>query len=141
MAQSIILTGAHIKLYINNKPYKVVQRINLSVDYDEEEIYGIDSSMPQEIATNRVSVRGTISGLRIKYSGGIRAHNLRPLFTDLAASPYVSIRIQDRQSGEDIVLIPEAKVTKEDHSIGIKQTYKLNFNFVGKAIYFALDRA
>lgn len=138
---SLTLTGAHIKLYINNKPYKIVQSISLEVDYGEEGIYGIDSPWPQEIAGGRTVVRGSIRGLRLKYSGGIQAHNIRPAFFDLAASPYISIRIQDRVTGEDIALITNAKCSRESHAVGIKGTYKLNFDFVGQIILFALDRA
>lgn len=140
MAKSMMLVGPNIKLYINNKQYKVVQSINLEVDYGEEAIYGIDSPWAQEVAGGRASVRGSVKGLRIKYSGGLQAANIRPSFTDLAASPYISIRIQDRSTGEDIVLIPNAKCTKESHTVSIKGTYKLNFDFTGQIVLFALDR-
>jgi hypothetical protein len=136
-----VLTGAHIKLYINNKLFKTVQSISIDVDYGETEIYGIDAAYPQEIATTRVSVRGKISGIRLKYSGGLQADNVRPLFTDVASAPYISLRIEDRQSGEDILFIPQAKVTKESHQIATKSTYKLSFDFVGIVPLMALDRA
>lgn len=136
-----ILVGAHIKMYINNKPYKVTQNVTLSVDYGENEIYGIDASYPQEIAPGRVSVKGNVQGLRIKYSGGLQADSIRPLFTDIMASPYISIRIQDRSTGEDILFIPNAKVVKEDHMIPAKGSYKLNFQFTGQIPLFALDRS
>lgn len=141
MGVPLILTGAHIKLYINNKVYKEVQSISLNVDYGETEIYGIDAPYAQEIASTKITVRGNVSGLRVKYSGGLQAFNLRSLFTDSAANPYVSIRIQDRSTSEDIVFIPRAKVSKESHTIATKQTYKLSFEFVGQIPLFALDRS
>jgi hypothetical protein len=141
MAQSIILTGPNILLYINNTVYKVAQSINFTVDYSEEGIYGIDCPYPQEIAGGRCTIRGSVKGLRVKYNGGLQASNLRPLFTDLAASPYVSIRVTDRSTGEDIILLQNAKVTNEQHSVAIKGTYKLNFDFVGQIPFFALDRS
>lgn len=136
-----VLTGAHIKLYINNKLYKAVQGISFEVDYGETEIYGIDAPYAQEIAGTKVAIRGKVAGVRIKYSGGIQAANLRPLFTDTAASPYISIRIQDRQSGEDIIFIPQAKISKETHQISTKSTYRLSFDFAGIVPLMALDRA
>jgi len=139
--QTFILTGAHINLYLNNKLYKEVQSVSFSVDYGETEIYGIDTPYAQEIATTKVTVRGSVQGLRQKLSGGLQGSNLRPLFTDIAASPYISIRITDRQSGEDIVLIAQAKVTRESHQIATKSTYKLSFDFVGQIPLFALDRS
>lgn len=141
MAQSYVLAGAHIKLYINNKLYKEVQSINLVVDYGENEIRGIDSPWAQELAPGTCSVRGSIQGIRLKMSGGLQGANMRPLFTDIAASPYISIRIQDRSTGEDIVLIPQAKVVRETHTIATKTTYKLNLDFLGMIPLFALDRS
>jgi hypothetical protein len=141
MAQPITLTGAHIKLYINNQVYKVVQSITLTIDYGEQEIYGIDAAHAQEIAPTRVSVRGSVQGLRVKNSGGLQAQNIRPLFIDLLASPYISIRIQDRSTSEDILFIPQAKVSQESHTAATKSTYKMSFNFVGQVPLMALDRS
>lgn len=141
MAQTLVLTGAHIKLYVNNKVYTEVQSITLNVDYGEQEIYGIDSLFPQEIAPTKCMVRGSVQGIRVKNSGGLQGKNMRTLFQDMAASPYISIRIQDKQSQEDIVFIPNAKITKETHTMATKSTYKLSFDFVGQVPLFALDRS
>lgn len=138
---TMFLTGARITLWINNKQYKTVQSVNFSVDYGETEIYGIDSEYAQEIAGTKVTVRGSVQGLRIESDGGLQGQNMRPLYSDLMASPYISIRIQDRRSTEDIIFIPNAKVTKETHTIGMKSVYHLNFDFVGQIPQFALDRA
>lgn len=136
-----VLTGAHIKLYINNKLYKEVQSIQFSIDYGEQEVYGIDSAYPQEIATTRIQVRGSVQGLRLKMSGGLQGKNMRPLFQEIAGNPYISIRIQDRQSGEDIMFVPQAKVLRESHSAAVKSTYKMNFEWAGMIPLMALDRS
>lgn len=141
MAALIILTGAHIKVYINNQLYKTVQSISLTVDYGEVEEYGIDAAYAQEITPTRLTIKGGVQGLRVKNSGGLQAQNIRPLFLDILASPYISIRIQDRSTGEDILYIPQAKVSQESHQIATKSTYKMNFNFVGTIPLFALDRS
>lgn len=138
---SYVLTGAHIKLYINNILYREVQGLSFSIDYGETELYGIDSAYPQEIVPGKAMVRGSVSGIRLKYSGGLQGKNMRPLFNQLQSSPYISIRIQDRQSGEDIALFTQAKVTKESHAIATKSTYKLSFEFVAMIPLMALDRA
>jgi hypothetical protein len=141
MARSFVLTGAHIVLYINNKVYKPTQGVSFNIDYGETEIYGIDAAYPQEIAPTRITVRGSVNGIRVKMSGGLQGENARPLFTDIAASPYISLRIHDRDSGEDILLIPNAKITRESHQIATKSTYKLSFDFVGMIPLMALDRS
>jgi hypothetical protein len=141
MPQSVILTGANIKIYANNKTYNSVASVSFVVDYGEAAIYGIDSPWPQELAPTRVSVTGSIRGFRLKLSGGLQGSNLRPLFTDIAASPLISLRITDRYSGEDILFLEKAKITRESHEISTKSTYKLNFDFIGMIPLFALDRA
>lgn len=141
MAQPITLTGAHIRVFINNQLYKAVQSITVTVDWGETEIRGIDVGYAQEIAPGIISVRGSVQGLRVKYSGGLQAQSIRPLFIDLLASPYISIRIQDRSTSEDILYIPQAKVSQETHTMATKATYKMNFNFVGQVPLFALDRS
>jgi hypothetical protein len=141
MAQQVVLIGALINLYLNNKKYTSVQSVSFLVDYGEESTYGIDCSYPQEIAPTKIVVSGSVQGIRIKYSGGLQASSLRPLFTDIMAGPYISIRIQDRSSGEDILFVPKGKVTKEDHSVTTKGIYKLNFSFIGQVPLFSLDRS
>lgn len=141
MAVPVILTGPMIRLFINNQLYKTVQSVSLVVDYGEQPIYGIDAMHSQEIAPTRLSVSGSVQGLRVKNSGGLQAQNIRPLFVDLMASPYISIRIQDRATGEDILYIPQCKVSQESHAMATKTTYKMNFNFIGQVPYFALDRS
>lgn len=140
--KSVTLVGPNIKLFINNKLYAPVQSITLDIDYSEEPIYGIDSPWPQEIGGGRATVRGSVQGLRLKNSKGLQAQNdgIRPLFSDLAASPYISIRIQDISTDEDIVFIPRAKITREAHAASIKSVYRLNFDFVGQIVFFPLDR-
>jgi hypothetical protein len=140
MSQSLILAGANCKLWINGKLYKEVVSLSFSIDYGETEIRGIDSPYAQEIALTNVTVRGSVKGLRIKNSGGIQAKNMRPQFLDMAAAPYVSIRVQDFSSSEDIILIQQAKITRESHTVEAKRTYKLDFDFVGMIPLMALDR-
>ena len=141
MSQPIVLTGANIKIYINNKVYKTVQSITFEVSYEETPIFGVDANYPQEIAPGKITVNGSVQGLRLKLDGGLQGSNMRPLFTDAAAGPYISLRIQDRATQEDILYIPNAKISKERHAIVTKQVYKLNFYFVGQIPLFSLDRA
>lgn len=137
----LTLTGADVKVYVNNRVYPFVQSITLNIDYGEVENYGIDAAYAQEIAVTKISVRGSVQGVRVKMSGGLQAMNMRPLAFDIAAAPYISIRIQDRATQEDILFIPNAKVTKENHGIAVKQSYKLGFEFIGQIPLFALDRS
>ena len=139
----LTITGADVKVYINNKVYPYIKSISVKVDYGETETKGIDSLIAQEIASTGITISGSVTGMRVKLSGGLQAMNMRPLnlAKDLAANPYISIRIQDRSTSEDILFIPNAKVSSESHVVAIKSSYQLNFDFVGTVPQFALDRS
>lgn len=142
MAQPLVISGALIRIFINNKVYSVAQSVSLDHDTGEYPIYGINSPNPQEIAGGGQTVtRGSVRGVRIKNSGGLQGINARPLFSDLAASSYVSLRLEDRSTGETLWSIPKAKITKINETVQVKGTYKINFDFVGQILFYPLDLA
>jgi len=135
-----VIAGAQIKLYVNGIVYNEVQSLSYTIDYGEEPIYGIDSVFPQEIKITRISITGSVSGVRIKNSSGLHGYNLRPKITDAFFAPYISIRINHRATGEDIMFIPFAKVTSEKLDISAKGLVKASFNFTGLQGQQDLDR-
>ena len=139
MSQSVTLKGAEIKLYISGKLYQEVQNIQYTIDYGEQEIYGIDSQFPQEIAPTRLSVQGTVSGIRVKLSGGLQGHEARTKINQILYAPYTSLRIKDRHSDIDLLWIPQMKVTNETVQIPAKGIVRLNFTFKGIIPYNPLD--
>ena len=141
MAFQRTIVGAECKVYLNDKLYNEVQSIQWTIDYGEQEIYGVDSVLPQEIAPTKVTVRGRVNGLRVRNSGGLQASGIRPLIFDVLTSPYISLRVQTRSNGEDLIFIPNMKVTKETVSITAKGVLKLNFDFSGVQPQQPLDRS
>lgn len=140
MAQQLVMVGAHVRMFINNTIYSVTQRITFDYEPGEYAIYGIDSPYPQEIAGGgQVMIKGSASGVRIKNGGGLQAHNARPLFSDVVASPYISIRFEDRTTGEVLLSIINAKISRVKDSVGTKGIYKVDFDFIGQVPYFPLD--
>ena len=140
MAQSIVLRGADIKVYMNNEIIPEVQKISYTIDYSEQEIWGIDQVFPQEIATTKVSVQGSITGIKTKYSGGLQAKALRPLIFDVLNSPYISLRIVDRSTGEDILYVPSIKISDETFGAAAKGVVNLSYKFKGIMPFNPLDR-
>ena len=141
MAVPVVITGAHIEIFWNNLQYKEVADITFTVDYSEEEIYGIDSQYAQEIAGGKITVNGQVNGFRLKLSNGLQAKNLRSLFSDVTGSPYVSLRVSDRATSEYLIFIPMCKISSETYSIPNRGTVKLNFSFKGVVPFFPLDRS
>ena len=137
----VVITGAQIEIFWNNLQYKEIADITFTVDYGEEEIFGIDSPYAQEIAGGRITVSGQVNGFRLKLSNGLQAKNLRSLFSDVSSSPYVSLRASDRSTKEDLIFIPMCKISSETYSIPNRGTVKLNFSFKGMVPYFPLDRS
>lgn len=141
MARSISLRGAEVKLYIGGKLYPEVRQLSYTINYGEQEIYGIDSPYPQEIATTRTSVQGQVSGIRIKYSGGLQGKGARPKINEILQGPYVAIRIQDRFSQQDILFLPQAKITSENVNVTAKGVVVLSFSFKGIIPYSEVELA
>jgi len=140
MAQPLVIAGGSVRLYINNTVYSVTQSASLEVDTGEYAIYGINSPYPQELAGGgQISVKGSIKGVRIKNSGGLQGSNIRPLFSDVAASNYVSLRLESRDTGEILWSIPKAKITHTSDAVQTKSTYKISFEFIGIIPFFPLD--
>ena len=137
---STVLVGALVKVFINNRLYESCQSIQYSIDYGETPIYGIDSPLPQEIATGKMMVSGSIQGLRMKNSSTLKSTAAVPAIKDFLLTPYISIRIQDRQSGEDILFIPSAKIRNQNVGVAAKGVVKINFSFLGIMPLEAPDR-
>ena len=125
---SVTLSGAQIKLLINDVEYGQAQAIQYTIDTADQEIYGIDSIFPQEIAPSRSQVYGTISGLRVNnfdlQSMGIRDNN-----STFLGSGYSSIRLVSRVDGKNIIEIPMARISNEQFSVSAKGTAKVTFSF------------
>lgn len=139
MSQSVVLSGAQCKLFIGGKLYPEVQQISYTIDYGETETYGIDSIYPQEVATSRMSVQGSVTGVRLKLSGGLQGKDIITKINQRLFAPYVSFEVRDRQSETKIIFIPQCKITSENVQIMAKGVVKLNFNFKGIIPYQPLD--
>ena len=139
---SLVINSGQVRLYINNKIYTTTQRVELNNNTGEYAVYGINSPNPQEIAGGgQKSVTGKVSGVRTKNSGGLQGVNALPLFSDLANSNYVSLRLESRDTGETLWSIPQAKLSDVQESISIKGVYQLSFSFIGQILFYPLDLA
>lgn len=139
MSNSVVLTGANCKFFIGGKLFPEVQQISYTIDYGEVEIYGIDSIFAQEIGTTRVSVQGTVTGIRLKLSGGLQGKDAVTKINQRIFAPYVSIEVRDRQSDTKLFFCPQCKIVTENSQIGAKGVVKVSFTFKGIIPYNPLD--
>lgn len=139
MAQTVILNGAQIKVYINGKVWKQCQSITYTIDYGLESIYGVDSAFPQEISPGRITVQGALSGVYTNGDGGLQGAEITPRIIQVLYQPYISLRIKDRKTDKDIFFCPQIIVSNENTSVNAKGTVKVSFNFRGIIPYSAED--
>ena len=140
MSRAVTLTGAAVKVLINNAAIGQIQSVNYTVDTGDYEIYGVDSFIPQEIAPGRYQITGNMSGVKVINDGGLQSRGIRDTFKNILSGNYISIRITDRVSGEEIMFIPQAKVISEQISMQAKGVVKFSFNFRGTIGLQPLDR-
>jgi hypothetical protein len=137
---SLVVSAARCRLYVNNKIYAVTQDVSVTIETGEYPIFGINSPYPQEIAGGGQNiVKGSAKVVRTSNSGGLQGVNLRPLFSDLAASSYVTLRLEDRQTSETLWSIPKAKITNVVESVTAKGIYHTSFQFIGQILFWPLD--
>ena len=141
MAQnSLVISSGLTRLYVNNRILTTTQTVSMENQTGEYEIFGINSPYSQELAGGgQKSVRGNVAGIRTKNSGGLQGIGALPLFSDVAASNYVSLRLEDRSTGETLWSIPKAKLSNVQESISIKGVYKISFQFIGQILFYPLD--
>lgn len=131
MAKSLLLSGSQVKVYIGGVLYPEVQNISVRVSRGETAIYGIDSSLPQEIAPTTCSVEGSVSGVYLRQSSGLQGKNAMTMLKDLLSQPYVSVEIRDITNDEKVLFIKQAKISDESFQISAKSAVKYSFNFKG----------
>ena len=139
MSFSTVYKGAEVKIYICDKLFPEIQQVQYTIDYGESEEYGIDSQYPQEIAPDRVSVSGTVSGVRVKLSGGLQGHAARTRIHEILHAPYTPFRVEDRQTGETFFWLPQMKVVSESISMQAKSVVTFSFTFKGIIPYNEME--
>jgi hypothetical protein len=136
----LVIAAASVRLYVNNTIYPVTQSVSINQDTGEYAIFGINSPYPQEIAGGGQNVvKGSATLIRTHNSGGIQAVNLRPLFSDIVSSEYVSLRLEDRQTSETLWSVPKAKITSVSETVAAKGTYHISISWTAQMMFWTLD--
>jgi len=129
--QAVSLSGSLVKVYISGSLFTNVQSVNYTIDYGINEIGGVDSPFPQEVVPTRISVTGTISGLVIKGAGGLQGAGVTSKIIDVMNQSYVSIRIVDRHTDQNLLFVAQAMITNESVSVSAKGLARSSFGFKG----------
>jgi hypothetical protein len=125
------LAGAEVKVYIGGELYPECQSISYVTDYAEDPVYGVDSVFAQEIATSRISVNGSVVGLKLKTGGGLQGNGIVSRVTETLYAPYTTLKIVDRATNLTIFECDQVKIASESVSIQAKGSVRISFNWKG----------
>lgn len=134
MAQNYTIASAACRLYINGKIIGAATSITYTRDQGVRPIYGIDNPLAQEIAiTGPYSVRGALSGLKVRFTGGldglgiINASTLQEYFNQ----NYCTIELVDRKLNRTIGKIDKAIFNVDSVSAAAKDFVTVSAQFIG----------
>lgn len=137
--RSITIPGSAVKVKINGKTLPSIQSMNWVIDYGEKAIYGIDSEFPQEIATTKQSIKGTVQNVRVRFSKGLQGINAVPTIQTFLTGPYHEMRVIDRQTNKVLLVVEGMKITNQSYSVPSKGVVTFSFSFIGIAAREELD--
>jgi hypothetical protein len=131
--QQVIQTGAGVKLLINGIVVGFATGISFTRGINTKEIYGIDSPLPQEIIATTYSVRGTLTGLRVRDSGGLDGYGIMDI-SDLSRYfnfKYSTIEVVDRATSKTIYTIQKCVFDQDSWNIQARAPITFSANFKG----------
>ncbi len=129
--RSKTLRGLDCILYINGRPWSVVDSVSWDVDYGVEETYGIDCIQPQEVATGRVRLNGDLHFFRQHNTAGVEGIGIIPVESDLTRERYFYLQIVDRQTDTTYFEVPRCKLRRQQGSARAKGIVEGSLSFTG----------
>ncbi len=111
--RSKTLRGLDLIVYINGRPWAVCDSVDYDVDYGTEDVYGIDNMQPQEIASHRVRLDGSLHFFRQHNSAGVEGIGIAPVESELTRERYFYLQIVDRQTDTTYFEVPKAKIRRQ----------------------------
>ncbi len=119
MSQSITISNAQVILLVNAVPYGRVAGIDWDISTPIEELRGVDSPQPYELANSTTSVGGTLYVLRTLNDGGAEGAGLTAPLIDVGKTRYVSLVLLERRSSR--VLFESTRVAISGQSWSVPE--------------------
>lgn len=141
MSRSMTIPGSAVKVKIDGKTLPSITSMSWQIDYGEKAIYGIDSEFPQEIATTKHTIRGTVQNVRVRFSKGLQGIDAVPTITNFLTGKYHEMRVIDRQTNKELLVVEGMKVANQNYNIPTKGVVTFSFSFIGIAGKEELDGA
>src|SRR5277367_2004595 len=127
--QAKSLTGANLKIFINGNLFGVGTAVDWSADYGRRAIFGVDSYLPQEIASSQVTINGTIECIRLKLAGGLDGLGIGPNDQNILLEKYIQITLIDRQTDATVFQCFNAVVSNQSWRAHTSAVLRGSFSF------------
>jgi hypothetical protein len=126
------LTGARCIIKVNGRLAGFAFGVSLNINTEQDEIFGIDDYMPQELAPKRITVSGTLSMFHIPGQGASKMMFQSNVLSFLFHK-YITIEIRDSQTDSLIFITKQAVITSrvEDIRAGELSTVQLSWKAIG----------
>jgi len=129
----LLQTGAGVRLIINQSIVGFATGITFTRSTSSKFIFEIDNPYPREIAKTSYSVQGTLTGIRIRDSGGLDGAGIMDESSPSAFfnSKYCTIEVVDRVTNKHMFTIRNVVFDQDSWSIQAKQIIGFTANFKG----------
>jgi|SRR6185437_13592225 len=117
MAQALTISGAQVVLYVNAVPYGRVTQIDWDVSTPIEELRGVDSPQPYELANSITSVGGTLYVLRTLGDGGAEGAGMTAPLIDVGKTRYVSLTLVERRTKRVLFQSQRVAISSQSWSV------------------------
>ncbi len=131
MAQSTVLRGADLSVYINNSPFGVASDLRWSIKNGRRPIFGIDSETPFDLAPGQRIIEGAITCYYVRGGGGLEGAGVVADGDVLLFEKYSTLTVTDRVSGDVILSIQKMNVGDQSWTAAPKGLVQGSFSFIG----------
>lgn len=126
-----ILTGANLVVYVNARPYGLVERFTWTEATPSRENRGIDTVEALELAPTHSSVSGTMEIWRLKADGGLEGAGLKTHSRQMNRGRYFSLTLIDRITDEIFFQADRCRVDSQTWPVAVKQLVKGTVSWKG----------
>jgi hypothetical protein len=125
--------GAGARLLINNQVVGFASGISFTRSQNLKTIYELDNMVPAEISPTTYSVQGTLTGFRIRGSGGLDGFSIMDISTLAKAftQKYVIIELIDMSNGKTFASITNCLFEADSWQVASRALVTFNGNFRG----------
>lgn len=117
MAQSILVVGAHARLYLNNTPYGRVADYSWTEETPQKPTQVVDYLPPWELVPGAVQVHVQMTVYKARRDGGIEGAGLKSTWAGMPLQKYFSALLLDRVADTVLFRADRCAVTSQQWTV------------------------